>query len=333
MNFTKIRDNEMNKQPFFSIIIPTRNRPELFEKALDSVTKQNFSDIEIIIINDGSDNEFWGKYKQIIDSQSIDLHWVSLLQRKNGHGQSYSMNQGASLAKGKYLCFLDDDDYWTDPSHLAIAHKAIMNSDTKVDLYYANQKAFYSDGTMKNENIWIEDLVDHFEEKNKDFYIVEPDFLLQSIGFAHLNCSIFRTDFYLAIGGMDENIRYECDRDIYIRSIDKAQNIIYQPKFVSYHNIPDANNTANMSTLVTDVEKKIYQLNVYDKGVLKSDKVCIKKYCMNGKMYQLKHLAEIFFSAGKNDVAYFYAKQALSIKYTFKWHAFGVYLKLKTLIN
>lgn len=322
----------MENTPFFSIIIPTRNRPLLFEKALLSVVEQDFPNKEIIVVNDGSDESYLDRYSQIINNQPISIQWHSLVHRKNGHGQSYSMNFGASMARGEYLCFLDDDDYWIDTGHLKQAYQDITQSESTVDLYYTNQKAIYSNGKQKQEDVWIEDLISEVESDEVSANAVNASFLLQSNGFAHLNCSIFRKDFYFMLEGMDENIRYECDRDIYIRSIDSAENILYQPKFVSLHNIPNNKDSSNMSTLVNDIDKKLYQLRVYEKGILKSKNKNIKKMCFVGKMYLLKFLAESFYRNGKDDVAFIYAKEALAINYTLKWHFFVIYLRFKNMI-
>ncbi len=321
----------MVSEPYFSIIIPTRNRPELFEKAILSVITQDFVNKEIIVVNDGSDDSYICQYHYILENLEVKVSWNSLIQRDNGHGQSYSMNFGASIARGKYLCFLDDDDEWTDNGHLSRAYDDIASAQQEVDLYYSNQEAFYLDGTKKQTNVWIEDLIPKLKNKNSSASIVNTKFLLKSSGFAHLNCSIFRKEFYFIIGGMDENIRYECDRDIYIRSIDNAKVILYQPKIVSLHNIPDKKDTSNMSTLVNDFEKKLYQLRVYEKGILNSNNESVKHFCISGKMYQLKFLSESFYKSGKNKIALLYARQALAIRYTFKWHLFVLYLRFNSL--
>ena len=66
-----------------SVIIPTYNRPEFTQEAIESVKAQTFSDFEIIVVED---------HKQ--------------------KGPAWARNQGAAQAKGKYLAFLDSDDLW-----------------------------------------------------------------------------------------------------------------------------------------------------------------------------------------------------------------------------
>jgi glycosyltransferase involved in cell wall biosynthesis len=73
--------------PFFSVIIATRNRPRSFQRALDSVLAQSFSDMEIIIVNDGSANEFQLEYDLIrrgVGSnliRSLSLRWTPVVRQ------------------------------------------------------------------------------------------------------------------------------------------------------------------------------------------------------------------------------------------------------------
>ena len=55
---------DLKNTPFFSVVIPTRNRVDLFKKALNSVLSQTFTNFEVIVVNDGSDKESLEAYKQ-----------------------------------------------------------------------------------------------------------------------------------------------------------------------------------------------------------------------------------------------------------------------------
>jgi len=320
---------------FFSIIIPTRNRPELFLLALESVHKQTYVNKEIIIVNDGSTEEYIDQYKEI-QKKYPEISFNYLVHRPNGHGQSYSMNYGADLAKGKYLCFLDDDDYWTDTNYLEKAYEHLNSYKKNVDLYYSNQKAYFSNGELQTNNVWLEDLIEQAPNKAKaynDVFVVDTPFLLTSGGFSHLNCSIFRKQFYHSIKGMDEGIRYECDRDIYIKSIDAAETILYNPDFVSKHHIPNPVQSDNMSTMISIYEKKLFQLNVYNKGILLSKRPDVIKSCKIGKAHQLKHITDALYNAKRYKEALYYAREALGALPTIKWLAYTLLISIKSLTS
>jgi hypothetical protein len=157
--------------------------------------------------------------------------------------------------------------------------------------------------------------------------------LLSSIGFAHLNCSVFRREFYLAIGGMDETIRYENDRDIYIRSIDAASTILFSTRFISVHNIPDVTKKNNMSTVSTEIEKKIYQMRVYDKGISFCNNIEMVRFCCKAKMYELKNAALILAREKQYKGAAYYAKAALIDGFNLRWFSYTLYLIFKAMIS
>src|SRR5512143_4204162 len=102
----------------FTVIIPSRNRPILLSKAIDSVLMQTHPSVEVLVVNDGSDGANEQAYADLASGLAGRVRFLNLEKAKNGHGQSGSINRGADAAQGKFLCFLDDDDYWTDPDHL-----------------------------------------------------------------------------------------------------------------------------------------------------------------------------------------------------------------------
>ena len=92
------------KNKSLSVIIPIYNAGKYISFAINSVLTQTFSDLELIIINDGStDNS-----KSIIDS--FDDKRIKYFENDSNRGIVYSRNRGVSLAKGKYIGMLDADD-------------------------------------------------------------------------------------------------------------------------------------------------------------------------------------------------------------------------------
>jgi glycosyltransferase involved in cell wall biosynthesis len=320
-----------DKVPFFSIIISTRNRPDLFLTALQSVLEQSFCGREIIVVIDGSTAANLARYQEF-KRQFDNVLFFELQDRPAGHGQSYAMNYGVSKSSGEYLCFLDDDDLWNDSGYLMRLFDNLTASRNPVDVHYSNQKAIYANGVAKNETLWIEDrrpAVVSQQHNHGDSYFVDVTFLLSSGGFAHLNCSVFRRKFYLAIGGMDETIRYENDRDMYIRSIDAANVILFSTRYMSLHNIPDETKKSNMSTVSSAIEKKISQMRVYDKGISFSKNVAVVRFCCKAKVYEQKNAAHILARDKQYRSAAHYATAALIDGFNLRWLAYTLYLVFK----
>ncbi|MDA9655641.1 glycosyltransferase [Candidatus Actinomarina] len=101
----------MNK-PLVSVIIPSFNRFNYLLDSIDSVLSQDYENLEIIIINDGSDEEKY--YSQKFDGPVKIVHLKENQKKLNGFGPGAIRNFGTEKAQGKYLAFLDDDDIWLE---------------------------------------------------------------------------------------------------------------------------------------------------------------------------------------------------------------------------
>lgn len=98
--------------PFFSVVIPTYNRAHCIADAIKSVVDQKFTDWELWIMDDGSKDSTAEVVEPFLRDQRINYEW-----KPNG-GRSAARNRGIEHANGKYVCFLDSDDFWL-PEHLA----------------------------------------------------------------------------------------------------------------------------------------------------------------------------------------------------------------------
>lgn len=281
---------------------------------------------------DGSTDANQSLYEEL-EKQHPQVTFLKLVQRPNGHGPSYTMNVGAHHSSGRYLCFLDDDDHWTDDNYLEHVAGNISRAKRRVDVHYSNQRAIYANGVMHTQDIWLSDLIPgvaHRQKNSDDCYHVDTEFLLSSSGFAHLNCSIFERNFYKALDGMDEGIRYENDRDIFIRSIDAASVMLFSTRYNSLHSIPNANANKNVSTVTSMIQKKLYQLRVYDKGISLCKQERVVRFCCRAKTYELKHLAAIMAKNNRYRSAAHYARIALISGFNFRWLAYTLYLTVQS---
>ncbi|MEQ8800455.1 glycosyltransferase family 2 protein [Haliea sp.] len=319
---------EPHREPFFSIIMPTRNRPELFNQALRSVLAQSFQNFEVLVINDGSSDTHLPQYRKLEAEAETRTHWHYQPQRPNGHGPSYSINTGAQLARGIYLCILDDDDSWEDMQHLETAHKVIEAADGVVDAYYSNQAAYTADNQRVAGPLWIESLGNSLQTPNAPFgtFRVSPKVLLSHGGFPHLNCTIIRRDLFMQLGGMDEGIRYECEVDLYLRTLSHAQLIIYTKQLIGRHNVPRADRKDNESTMANLIEKRLSQVRVYEKSLALSEHPDVTAACQARLADLYKHLAADSRQRYRYTLAVLFARLALACRFSIKWQAYTWYL-------
>lgn len=133
-----------------SIVIPVYNSEKYFERCLLSVINQTYKNIEIIIINDCSTDNVESiilKYKEL-DSRIIYEKNISNM------GVGYSRNKGIDLSKGKYIYFLDSDDYIKENT-IELLYKAIKRDDSYCCMLSGFKEV---DGVVKRAKRSIEEL-------------------------------------------------------------------------------------------------------------------------------------------------------------------------------
>ena len=117
--------------PRISVIIPTYNRAHHLKAAVSSVLNQTYTDLELIIVDDGSTDA-----TREVGEQFCHLdNRVRYLYQNNG-GPSAARNMGIRAARGDFIAFLDSDDYWM-PIKLA-EQLAIAEQDARIGVVYCN---------------------------------------------------------------------------------------------------------------------------------------------------------------------------------------------------
>ena len=105
----------MSNNDLVSLIIPVYRVEKYLSRCLDSVLNQDYSNIEIILVDDGSPDSS----PLICDEYAQRDPRISVIHKKNG-GQSSARNAGLKVAKGHYVNFLDSDD-WIAPDTVSYA--------------------------------------------------------------------------------------------------------------------------------------------------------------------------------------------------------------------
>lgn len=131
----------------FSIIIPVYNVERYLRRCADSVLAQNFTDYEIILVDDGSPD----RCGDICDEYVAKDSRIKCIHQVNG-GLSAARNSGLRAASGEYVLFLDSDDMWSDSEALQKVHAAFAaNPETQVLCF--GYKLIGSDGKLRKECI------------------------------------------------------------------------------------------------------------------------------------------------------------------------------------
>lgn len=148
----------------FSVIIPCYNKMSSVADAIESVLKQDFTDFEIIVVNDGSTDSSQDEIKKFLSTK------VQLINQSNA-GVSVARNEGIKKSSGDYVCFLDADDIWL-PYHLSDLNRLIEKFPNEV-MY---STSFYETGLTNSEYL----------SSSKAFFDMDEDFLSENL-FALIN--------------------------------------------------------------------------------------------------------------------------------------------------
>jgi len=119
----------MSTRPLISVLIRTKDRPTLLCEALQSVLRQSWDNLEIIIVNDGGEDVS----AQVIPQAADNIHWYN---NTGDLGRSHAANLAMAQATGQYCLFLDDDDS-IDPAHLQNLADALAAHPEHVAAYSA----------------------------------------------------------------------------------------------------------------------------------------------------------------------------------------------------
>ena len=134
---------------FFSVIIPVYKVEQYLSKCVDSVLAQTFSDYEIILVDDGSPD----KCPKICDDYAQKDNHIRVIHKQNG-GLSDARNAGINSATGKYVLFLDSDDYLYSNTVLEEIEKSLDSDNFPVICYLPNE---YWSSNPKSINTKLKD--------------------------------------------------------------------------------------------------------------------------------------------------------------------------------
>ncbi len=122
----------MSSFPLISLIIPCYNAEQTLKKCLNSVIHQDYQNLEIIIIDDGSTDESSKIYENF---QNKDER-VKIYKQENS-GVSKARNKGVSLTTGEYICFVDSDD-WVETNYCSELYDLLVTENADISIIEAS---------------------------------------------------------------------------------------------------------------------------------------------------------------------------------------------------
>ena len=166
-----------------SIIIPTYNRANLLERAVDSILKQTYNNWELLIVDDGSiDNT-----KDTVNKYLNDKRIKYIYQENKGQGAA--RNLGIKNSNGDYIAFLDSDDKWSEEK---------LQKQTEAFGKYPDIDFCFTADIINTENKII--VEKRYENKTN-----LPFYKLSGIGISVPSSHVYKKTSFTKIGNFDEN--------------------------------------------------------------------------------------------------------------------------------
>ena len=150
----------------FSIIVPVYNVENYLRQCIDSILVQTYKNYEVILVDDGSTDYS----SNICDTYFKEYSNIKVIHKKNG-GLSNARNTGLLEATGKYIIFIDSDDFWVDKDFLM----NINNSISDEDLIIFNSFKYYENRKNRKNRFKEDNFLNKLSEKNKIKYLIKKN--------------------------------------------------------------------------------------------------------------------------------------------------------------
>lgn len=271
----------MNNQNLVSIIIRTCGKPYVLHNALQSVRNQTYSNIEVIIVEDGPNIS-----EEYVQKNFSDLDYRYFANGTN-LGRTQSGNIGLSMATGKYINFLDEDDILLK-NHVEILVTTLNQSMNKVAYSVAEE-----------HQIKVKSLAPYIFKVKRTLIRYRHPFnrlLLSYMNLFPIQSVMFERSMFEQFGGFDESLDVLEDWDLWVRYainepfcfVDEVTSIYYTP----YKNRRKHTRECNLKDAEQSIKEKyrIYNFNVDVKQLNSEMDYVLNVFDKKGLIFYLKKI-------------------------------------------
>jgi glycosyltransferase involved in cell wall biosynthesis len=258
------------KLPLVSVVIPAYNASLFIAETLNSVIKQTYPNIEIIVVNDGSSDNT----DSVISAFSSEINYLI----QTNQGVSAARNKGLSIATGKYICFLDADD-WFFPNNI---EKKVDLLEKDISIALVHGIVDVTDSKLNSSGSQL---------KGKSGFILNELLNYAPPAIPCPSNAVIRTSILKELNGFDENLSTSADYDLWLR-IAKDNKVGFIDKLSIKYRQHDANMFSNIALQIHDLE---YIFNKHNK--IKNIKRLKKNfyYSIAGAYYHKRRILSFFY--------------------------------------
>jgi glycosyltransferase involved in cell wall biosynthesis len=218
------------KGPLVSVVIPCYNGEAFIREALESVLAQDYENIEIVVVDDGSTDGSPG-----VVAEYVGEHPVTLLTNEENRGIGYARNRGISAARGSYIAFLDQDDIWL-PDKVSRQLEVFSGAGEGLGLVFSN--VYHMKGERVFEHDWPRRRIP------KDFNALPREEVFEALflhNFIPMITVMVPRACLQRVGGFDERLRGGADDyDLCLR-IAAEYRLCYLDRKLAVHRLHERN--------------------------------------------------------------------------------------------
>lgn len=219
-----------------SIIVPVYNAAEFIDFAVQSLLSQTYSNIEVILVNDGSKD----------NSKELCARWerkdprVKFFDKENG-GTASARNLGVKNAKGEYIQYLDADDYISQDK---IAEQLQFMLENDLDVSFSDSANFYynltdAEAISKHSSVWL------ISFQTALYFRWGIDFSIPIHAFLYKRSFLVDNNILL----FNNKIRYREDWNYHINVSKAKPKILKLPKVMAYYRHTETSKTSNWQAI------------------------------------------------------------------------------------
>ena len=264
-----------------TIVIPCFNTPrEDLRRSVESVLTQDYDYIEVIIVDDCSDEPFSGLNSEPEYSGHELIHWIS---QPVNRGVAAARNAGVSQAKGAYVAFLDAGDWWD--SKKITAQVAAINDSKNIGLVYCGAQFHPLDGRVS----WID-----MRELGVDAY---RELLIRQAISGSASAAMVRRDIIIDLGGFETEVEIPEDRDMWLR-IARNYGVVLVSNVLTHIEVNPKSRSAESQVKIASYKTflRVYDAEIRNEGVMRDAYshyhivIAKKFYTERYRLRSLKHI-------------------------------------------
>lgn len=199
-----------HQSPLISFVIPNYNYGEYLGECIDRCLAQEI-DAEVLVMDGGSTDSTL----EVLKSYGDRIRWVS----EPDKGQSEALNKGVRQARGRYIAWINSDDYYAEGRPLQRIVEVITEY-PDVDIVYGDVRYVKESGELYRERKSPAQLSARLAYVSPYETIVQPEL-------------IFRRQLFLDVGGVDLGLHFSMDLDLWMRMLTRTEQIRYVPVTVA----------------------------------------------------------------------------------------------------